>query len=172
MKWKVLVAQLCLTFWDPMDCSPPGSSVHGIFSRQEYWSGLPFPSPGYLPRSRDQTQVSCIAGRLFTTWASREASITLLVAQVIMNLPAMQETQETRFWDAVLRRGFDPWVGKILWKRKWQPTPVFSPRKSHGQSIPVDYSPWGCKTQHDLATTVSLCSLFVSKAWHDFRTAY
>ena len=34
---------------DPMDCSPPGSSVHG-FSRQEYWSGLPFPSPGDLPK--------------------------------------------------------------------------------------------------------------------------
>jgi len=33
-----------------MDCSPPGSSVHG-FSRQEYWSGLPFPSPGDLPNS-------------------------------------------------------------------------------------------------------------------------
>ena len=33
---------------DPMDCSPPVSSVHGI-SRQEYWSGLPFPSPGDLP---------------------------------------------------------------------------------------------------------------------------
>jgi len=33
---------------DPVDCSPPGSSVHGI-SRQEYWSGLPFPSPGDLP---------------------------------------------------------------------------------------------------------------------------
>ena len=32
-------------FCDPMDCSPPGSSVH----RQEYWSGLPFPSPGDLP---------------------------------------------------------------------------------------------------------------------------
>ena len=31
-----------------MDCSPPGSSVHGIF-RQQYWSGLPFPTPGYLP---------------------------------------------------------------------------------------------------------------------------
>ena len=40
--------QLCLTLCDPMDCSPPGSSVHGIF-RQEYWSGLPFPSQGYLP---------------------------------------------------------------------------------------------------------------------------
>ena len=32
----------------PMDCSPPSSSVHGI-SRQEYWSGLPFPPPGDLP---------------------------------------------------------------------------------------------------------------------------
>ena len=34
------VAQLCLTSCDPMDCSPPGSSIHG-FSRQEYWNGLP-----------------------------------------------------------------------------------------------------------------------------------
>ena len=40
------VAQLCPTLCDPMDCSPPGSSVHGIL-RQEYWSGLPFPSPGF-----------------------------------------------------------------------------------------------------------------------------
>ena len=39
--------QLCLTLSDPMDCSLPGSSVHG-FSRQEYWSGLPYPPPGDL----------------------------------------------------------------------------------------------------------------------------
>jgi len=38
----VLVAQSCLTLCNPMDCSPPGSLVHGI-PRQEYWSGLPFP---------------------------------------------------------------------------------------------------------------------------------
>ena len=45
----VLVAQLCPTLCDPIDRSPPGSSVHGIkSSRQEYWSGLPFPSPGDL----------------------------------------------------------------------------------------------------------------------------
>ena len=42
------VAQLCLTVWDSMDCSPPGFSVHGFF-RQEYWSGFPFPPPGDLP---------------------------------------------------------------------------------------------------------------------------
>ena len=46
-----LVAKSCLTlFYDPMDCSPPGSSVHG-FPRQEYWSGLPLPTPGNLPDS-------------------------------------------------------------------------------------------------------------------------
>ena len=57
-----LVPQSGLTLCDPVDCSPPGFSVHGIlqarilewiailgFSRQEYWSGLPFPSPGDLP---------------------------------------------------------------------------------------------------------------------------
>ena len=38
------VAQLCPTLSDPMDCSLPGSSIHG-FSRQEYWSGVPLPSP-------------------------------------------------------------------------------------------------------------------------------
>ena len=38
------VAQLCLTLSDPMDCSLPGSSAHGL-SRQEYWSGVPLPSP-------------------------------------------------------------------------------------------------------------------------------
>ena len=38
------VAQSCPTLSDPMDCSLPGSSIHG-FSRQEYWSGVPLPSP-------------------------------------------------------------------------------------------------------------------------------
>ena len=44
MKSESEVAQLCPTLSDPMDCSLPGSSVHG-FSRQEYWSGVPLPSP-------------------------------------------------------------------------------------------------------------------------------
>ena len=44
----VLFARLFLTLCDLTDCSPPGSSIHG-FSRQEYWSGLPFPSPEDLP---------------------------------------------------------------------------------------------------------------------------
>ena len=43
------------------------------FSRQEYWSGLPFPSPGDLSQPRDWTQVSRIAGRFFTIRATQEA---------------------------------------------------------------------------------------------------
>ena len=42
--------QLCPNLCHPMDCSPPGSSVHG-FSRQKYWRGLPCPPPGDLPNS-------------------------------------------------------------------------------------------------------------------------
>ena len=51
------------------------------------------------------------------------------------------------------RPGFDPWVRKIPWRRKWQPSPVFLSGKSHGQRILVGYSPWGLKrVRHDLAT--------------------
>ena len=44
-----LVTQLCPILCDTMDCSLTGSFVHGGFSRQEYWSGLPFPSARDLP---------------------------------------------------------------------------------------------------------------------------
>ena len=45
------------------------------------------------------------------------------------------------------RHGFDPWVGKIPWKRAWQPTPVSLPGESHGQRILAGYSSWGRKNQ-------------------------
>ena len=41
------------------------------------------------------------------------------------------------------RHGFHLWVGTIPWRRKWPPTPVFLPGKSHGQKSLVSYSPWG-----------------------------
>ena len=43
------------------------------------------------------------------------------------------------------RPGFDPWVGRIPRRRKWQPTPIFFPRETHGQGSLVGYSPWDCK---------------------------
>ena len=41
--------------------------------------------------------------------------------------------------------GFSPWVSKSPWRRKWQPTEVFLPEKSHEQRGLAGYSPWGCK---------------------------
>ena len=52
------------------------------------------------------------------------------------------------------RRGFDPWVGKIPWSRKWQPTPVFLPGNLYGQRSLAGYSPWGCRVRHDCAPSL------------------
>ena len=43
------------------------------------------------------------------------------------------------------RPGFDPWVGKIPWRRKWLPIPIFLPAEFYGQSILAGPSPWGRK---------------------------
>ena len=65
-KVKVKVIQSHLTLSDPVDCSPPGSPVHGILqARILEWVAFPFSSRS--SQSRDRTQVSCIALRFFTS---------------------------------------------------------------------------------------------------------
>ena len=54
------------------------------------------------------------------------------------------------------RRGFDLWVRKIPWRRKWQPIPIFLTGKFHGQKSLEDPSPWGCRVRHDWATRHAL----------------
>ena len=61
---------VCLILCHPMDCSLPGSSIRGIFQARVL-SGFSFSRGSSQPR--DWTQVSCIAGRCFTIWATREA---------------------------------------------------------------------------------------------------
>ena len=73
----VLVAQSCLTFCDPMDCSLPGSSVYGIFqARTLGWVAIPFSWGSSQPRH--WTRVSCIAGGFFTSWATRDLEKTVV----------------------------------------------------------------------------------------------
>ena len=73
----LLVAQSCSTLCDPMDCSPPGSSIHGISqARILKWIAISFSKGSSW--SRDWTQVFCIAGRFFTIWATREALLSSL----------------------------------------------------------------------------------------------
>ena len=67
-----LVAQSCLTLYDPMDCSLPYSSVHGILqARMLEWVALSFCRESSRPR--DQTLVSFTASKFFTVWVTREA---------------------------------------------------------------------------------------------------
>ena len=80
-KGKSEVAQSCPTLRDPVDCSPPGSSVYGIFqARILEWIAISFSGGCSWPRK--WIQVSCIAGRFFTDWATREA---LIYSTIIFN---------------------------------------------------------------------------------------
>ena len=114
------VAQSCPPRSDPMDWSLPGSSVHGIVqARVLEWGAIAF--------SRNTGDTNSIPGSgrsagegigypLQYSWAS-------FVAQLVKNPP-----------------GFDPWGGKILWRREKLPTPIFWPGEFHGL-----YRPWGQK---------------------------
>ena len=70
------------------------------------------------------------------------------------------------------RPRFNPWVGKIPWRGKWQPTPVLLPGKSHGLRSLVDYSPWGRRHGHDWATSLSLSWHTHSSAWYSKSPTY
>ena len=121
------------------------------FSRQEYWSGLPFPPPGDLPKSgiKPPSLVSpVLASRFFTTAPHGKPKYD--ISHKLLQLPFMSEwcflggasgKESTYQCTRCKRQEFDPWVRTIPWRRKWQPTPVFLPRKSHGQRSLVGYSP-------------------------------
>ena len=77
MQWPsvcLVTAPNCPTLCDPRNCSPPGSSAHGVFqARIPEWIVIPFSRGSSRPR--DWTWVSCIAGRFFTIWGMREAPV-------------------------------------------------------------------------------------------------
>ena len=73
----VLVAQSCPTLCDPMDCSPPGSSVHGILQAR-ILERVAIPFSRGSSRLRDGTQVSSIAGRFFIVWATNAIQSVLI----------------------------------------------------------------------------------------------
>ena len=77
--------------------------------------------------------------------------LILLIQNILTRLPRWLSGKESA------RNAGDPWVGKILWRRKWQPTPVLWPRKFHGWRSLVGYSPWGHKESD---TTEQLNSRF------------
>ena len=95
LKVKVLVAPSCLTLCHPPDCSPSGSSAHGILqARVLEWVAISFSRGSFRPR--DGTSVSCIADKFFTVWTTKEEAPGKYVLGS-WNYQA-QSLLEQRFW--------------------------------------------------------------------------
>ena len=107
------VAQSCPTLRDPVDCSPPGSSDHGILqARILEWVSISFPSPGDLPNPGIKPGSPALeADTLTSEPPGKQGSVKTICLQC---------------W----RPEFHPWVGKLPWRRAWQPTPIFLPGES------------------------------------------
>ena len=115
--------QLFAALWTVAHQAPLSMGI----PRQQYWSQLPFPSPGDLPHPG--IEPAFLMSPAFGRWV------------LYYGLPWWLRGQSICYNVG----GFDPWVRKIPWRRKWQPTPVFLPEKSHELRSLVGYSPWGRK---------------------------
>ena len=84
MKSESEVARSCSALCDPMDCSPPGSCIHGILqARVLEWVVISFSRRSSQPR--DRTRVSRTVGRWFTIWATREVLIYLILSCIFVS---------------------------------------------------------------------------------------
>ena len=174
-------SQSCPTLCCPMDCNPLGSYVHGIL-QAEILESVAFPFSRGSSQPRDPTQVSYIAGGFFTIWVTKHHFVVydgkkIKITAFNNTLSSLTIQLKSETWKSAdikllvnlnyayttvvkqcqcrrrKRHGFHPWVVKIPWRRKWQPTPVFLLWKSHGQRNLASCSPWGGKESDRIETT-------------------
>ena len=168
--------QLCLTFCDPTDCSPPASS---IFSRRECWSGLPCPPPGNVPNpgiKLTSLRSPALAGRFLTTGATCLYIVkysSYRRDRIHAQFFALDYQFLLGFLD-ILILGFlvflitqlvknppamqETWVRSLGWENPLEnfrlPTPVFLSGEFHEL-----YGPWGHK-ESDTTEQQSLSPIF------------
>ena len=134
-----------------MDCSPSGFPLFMGFSRQVYWSGLPFSSPGDLPKPGIKPSFPVLSSFGFASfwslpyWGLWELCVCV-TASIIPLLFSLGWIWRVRTGKYLRRPDFDPWVGKIPWRREWQLTLVFLPGECHGQRSLAGYSLQGQKS--------------------------
>ena len=157
-QWKptlnvVLVAQLCPTLCDSVDCSWAGSSVHGISqARILEWEAISFSRGSSWPRA--QTQVSCIAGRFFAVWATREA---------LCFCPIKSEDLKIRhtFWE-VPQSWLSIWKPDLLLPSN-HPTGGGLGRTTEGRELERKYELWENSCLFQNITSRMRC---VTSSWH------
>ena len=138
-------AQSCPTLCDPTDCSPAGSTVHGIvLARILEWAAISS-SRGSSP-PRDQTCISffsCVAGRFFTSQSLGKPRFSVVIyfihtpaSTLAWKTPWMEEPGRLQSMGSLrVRHGGVTSLSLLTfmhWRRKWQPTPVFLPGESQG----------------------------------------
>ena len=139
---------------NPLDTGAWWAAVHGVVKSRTRLSDFTFTF--YFPALEKEmgTHSSVLAWRIPGTgslvgcrlWGHTQSDTTEATSQqqpvvkhfgaVVKNLPGKCRCK---------RHGINPWIRKIPWSRKWQPTLVFLPGKFHGQRSLVGYSLWGCK---------------------------
>ena len=167
------VTQSCLTLSDPMDCSLPGSSIHGICHAGVLeWVAIAF-SKSSVQLAFKHCPLWLLSAGMNCTRSSYSIENSLnryvekycralglrdylgICTHVSRGLPRWHSGKEMRLLMQETR--VQSRIGKIPWRRKWQPTAVFLPGKSQGQRSLVDHSPWGRKesdtTEHARAHT-------------------
>ena len=113
----------------------------GVQTRDRWLTGL-----HVLPRQAVRTHARTL---MWAHTCTCGHSCRLSHSMTLMLLANLEPSQMREWWRAHLqcrkhkRLGLDPWVGKIPWRRKRQPTPVFLPGEFQGQKSLVGYSPWG-----------------------------
>ena len=141
----MLVAQSCLIVHDPWTVAYQ-VPLSMELSRQEYWSGLPFPSLGDLPTQGSNLGLlhyrqilyfnpeilysNYFLFSLFWSCVFHFSGLSPLYKRLPSGASGKGSVCQCR---RCKRRSFDPWVEKIPWRRKWWFTLVFSPGESHGQ---------------------------------------
>ena len=141
---KVKVAQLCLTLCDPMDYT-----VHGILqARILEWVAVPFSRKS--SQHRDQTEVSCIAGGFFTSWATREALSLIQGPNFLLVIGSVEQIPETVKDGEAWHAGVQGVAKRQTWLSDWTTKPLVF--REWWQRL----SPWANFTQVSLNPFVNL----------------
>ena len=132
--------------WEHLLSSPPSKGQMGAQGGLlcPTWLGLA-PEPAFW---------TTVLGPQWTGWCPHGCSS---VERDLCDTKSQQQQPQSHSlyitqWQVLVLCVCDPWVRKIPWRRKWQPTPVSLPEKAHGQRSLAGYSPRGCKVGHDWAT--------------------
>ena len=118
-----------------MDCSPAGTSAYRILqARIQEWGAVPFSRGSSRPRN--WTWVSCIAGRFFTIWATREATYSLVIFSTCMVgslIPSLIFCFGNLHHRRKLGHGEEFWHNMVHWRREWQTASAFLSWEPHQQ---------------------------------------